>query len=75
MYLQAELQSQDGKSRPVRATGTAVAVAVALLELLVPASCAHTMLFLSGPATVGPGSIVGRDRSEALRSHFVRLQC
>lgn len=61
-----------GKKRTERCTGTAVAVAAGLLELLVPASSAHIMLFLSGAATTGPGAIVGTDRSEALRSHFVR---
>ena len=46
-------------------------VAVGLLEKSVTGSGARAMLFTGGPATCGPGMVVGRDRGEALRSHKV----
>ena len=72
ILLQAEQEDRAKDERPVRATGTAVALAVSMLELLLPAGGAHLLLFTSGPATVGQGTIVGQHRTEAIRSHRVR---
>ena len=59
--------------RPIRATGAALSVAVGLLENSLSGSGAQILVFTSGPGTLGPGQVVGRDQAEALRSHRVRL--
>lgn len=57
-------------TRPARCTGAAVAVALAVAEACGPQGCgARVVLFTGGPCTVGPGRVVGRPRTEALRSH------
>lgn len=52
-----------------RCTGVALSVAVGLLESSFPRQGARIMTFIGGPATVGPGQIVGRAKSESIRSH------
>ena len=56
-------------TRPFRATGVAVAVAQGLIAECHSAQGARVMVFTSGPCTMGPGSIVGRDMSETMRTH------
>jgi protein transport protein SEC23 len=55
--------------RPLRATGPAVAAAVTMLENTFPNTGAHIMVFMGGPATQGPGQIVGEELKETIRSH------
>eukprot|EP00945_MAST-04E_sp_MAST-4E-sp1_P002125 g2125.t1 len=55
--------------RPNRATGTAMSVAVGLLETAVPHSGARIMTFVGGPCTSGPGRIVATELTETMRSH------
>mmetsp|Transcript_1673 Transcript_1673/g.3733 ORF Transcript_1673/g.3733 Transcript_1673/m.3733 type:complete len:774 (+) Transcript_1673:53-2374(+) len=57
--------------RPARCTGTAIQVATALSgACLVPGSSAtRIMLFVGGPTTEGAGSVVSREKTEAIRSH------
>ncbi|GMF19510.1 unnamed protein product [Phytophthora lilii] len=55
--------------RPQRCTGVAMSVCVGLLEATFRGQGARIMMFVGGPPTVGPGSIVSRDRKEDIRSH------
>jgi len=55
--------------RPQRCTGVAMSLAVAMLETAYPYCGARTMLFTSGPCTIGPGQMVGTQLSEPMRSH------
>lgn len=56
-------------SRPARCTGTALSIAVSLMELLYKGCSGRIMLFVGGPATVGPGQVVVMDLAVAMRSH------
>lgn len=58
--------------RVQRCTGTAVSVAISLLEaaMPVPKQGSRVMLFIAGPPTVGAGAIVGRSKKESIRSHL-----
>ena len=55
--------------RPKRCTGVALAVAGALLECTYAGHGAHICLLVGGPATEGPGMIVGSKLEDELRSH------
>ena len=55
--------------RALRCTGTALGVAVGLLEATFPRKGARIMLFTSGPPTQGPGAITGDSLQEMMRSH------
>ncbi|KAI5478162.1 hypothetical protein MNV49_005426 [Pseudohyphozyma bogoriensis] len=55
--------------RSQRCTGTAMSVAVGLLETSFPNTGARIMLFAGGPATEGPGMVVGVELREPIRSH------
>ncbi|ODQ81012.1 hypothetical protein BABINDRAFT_160432 [Babjeviella inositovora NRRL Y-12698] len=55
--------------RPLRATGTALAVTTALVSGIFRDFCAHVMLFSGGPATYGPGTVVPPSKASTLRSH------
>jgi len=55
--------------RPLRATGAAVSVAVALLESAYRGFGGRIMTFLAGPCTQGPGQTVSDDLGESLRLH------
>uniref|UniRef100_A0A7S3E547 Protein transport protein SEC23 n=1 Tax=Chloropicon laureae TaxID=464258 RepID=A0A7S3E547_9CHLO len=57
--------------RASRCTGTALQVATALAgACLTPGgSATRIMLFVGGPATEGQGSVVQREKTEAIRSH------
>ena len=61
----------EADKRPARATGAAISIALSVLESCVPQSqCgARVLLFSSGPATIGPGMIVGRELKENIRAH------
>jgi protein transport protein SEC23 len=55
--------------RVQRCTGTALSVAIGLLESSVPRQGSRIMMFVSGPPTVGQGMIVNRPKVENIRSH------
>ena len=52
-----------------RATGSALSVATALLDIACPRRGGRVMLFTGGPCTHGPGAIVSRFKTQDLRSH------
>ena len=55
--------------RPNRATGSALSIATALLEIACHRRGGRIMLFTGGPCTHGPGAVVSRLKSRVLRSH------
>lgn len=55
--------------RPQRCTGTAMNVAVSILEASYPNSGSRVMLFAGGPCTRGPGEIVEPSLKVPIRSH------
>ena len=55
--------------RALRCTGVALSVAVGLLETSFQNTGARIMLFAGGPATDGPGMVVGPELREPIRSH------
>lgn len=55
--------------RSLRCTGVALSVAVGLLETSFQNSGGRIMLFAGGPATEGPGLVVGPELREPIRSH------
>lgn len=55
--------------RSLRCTGVALGVAVSLLESSFQNSGGRIMLFAGGPATEGPGMVVGPELREPIRSH------
>ncbi|KAI9842346.1 MAG: GTPase-activating protein S23 [Thelocarpon superellum] len=55
--------------RSLRCTGVALSVAVGLLETSFQNAGARIMLFAGGPATEGPGLVVGPELREPIRSH------
>ncbi|KAH3672718.1 hypothetical protein WICMUC_004124 [Wickerhamomyces mucosus] len=55
--------------RPLRATGSALSIAVNLLEGSFTGFGARILLFSAGPGTVAPGLVVGNELKEPIRSH------
>ncbi|KAA8568327.1 hypothetical protein EYC84_007363 [Monilinia fructicola] len=55
--------------RNLRCTGVALSVAVGLLETSFQNAGGRIMLFAGGPATEGPGLVVGPELREPIRSH------
>jgi protein transport protein SEC23 len=55
--------------RPLRCTGVALSVAIGLLESSFQNAGGRIMLFTGGPATEGPGMVVGPELREPIRSH------
>lgn len=55
--------------RPLRATGTAISVAVGLMEGYMVKTGSRVMVFTSGPTTIGPGIVVESDGSFSIRNH------
>lgn len=53
----------------MRATGAAVAAGAALLAECHATAGGRLLLLTGGPATLGPGRVVGLDRGDALRTH------
>jgi protein transport protein SEC23 len=56
--------------RVQRCSGTALAIAIGLLESSVPRNGSRVLLFTAGPPTIGNGAIVGRSKKENIRSHL-----
>ncbi|CED82394.1 protein transporter sec23 [Phaffia rhodozyma] len=67
--LQRDAWAVASDKRPLRSTGVALSVAVGLLETCFPNTGARVMLFAGGPATEGPGMVVGPELKEPIRSH------
>lgn len=55
--------------RAKRCTGLALNVATTILEAAFPNTGARIQVFAGGPATVGPGLVVGTELREPIRSH------
>ncbi|KAM5366533.1 hypothetical protein ACJZ2D_010501 [Fusarium nematophilum] len=55
--------------RNLRCTGVALSVAVGLMESSFQNAGGRIMLFAGGPATEGPGMVVGPELREPIRSH------
>jgi protein transport protein SEC23 len=55
--------------RAERCTGVALSVAIGLLETSFQNAGGRIMLFAGGPATEGPGLVVGPELREPIRSH------
>uniref|UniRef100_A0A8C7DEM7 Protein transport protein SEC23 n=1 Tax=Oncorhynchus kisutch TaxID=8019 RepID=A0A8C7DEM7_ONCKI len=54
--------------RPLRSLGSAMSIAVGLLECTFPNTGARIMTFIGGPATQGPGMVVGDELKAPIRS-------
>ncbi|XP_037098235.1 protein transport protein Sec23A isoform X1 [Syngnathus acus] len=54
--------------RPLRSLGVAMSIAVGLLECTFPNTGARIMTFIGGPATHGPGMVVGDELKTPIRS-------
>ncbi|MGH0179820.1 UNVERIFIED_CONTAM: hypothetical protein FKN15_015401 [Acipenser sinensis] len=54
--------------RPLRSLGVALSIAVGLLECTFPNTGARIMTFIGGPATQGPGMVVGDELKLPIRS-------
>eukprot|EP01111_Echinosteliopsis_oligospora_P012394 TRINITY_DN4230_c0_g1_i1.p1 TRINITY_DN4230_c0_g1~~TRINITY_DN4230_c0_g1_i1.p1 ORF type:complete len:767 (+),score=244.33 TRINITY_DN4230_c0_g1_i1:143-2443(+) len=66
--LQHDPRPLKSDRRPLRATGVALSSAISLLETTNAGTGARVMLFAGGPATDGPGIIVGDELKEPIRS-------
>lgn len=55
--------------RSLRCTGVALSVAIGLMESAFQNAGGRIMLFAGGPATEGPGMVVGPELREPIRSH------
>lgn len=55
--------------RPQRCNGTAMAVAIGLLEATHKQQSGRIMMFIGGPPTVGPGMVCSTDLKENIRAH------
>jgi len=55
-------------TRSLRATGTALAVAVTLLEVCYPNTGARIMMLIGGPCTHGPGMVINEELKNPIRS-------
>lgn len=55
--------------RAIRATGTALSIAVNLLETTYPNNGSRIMMFIGGPCTCGPGIIIDDELKNTIRSH------
>ncbi|KAJ1676691.1 GTPase-activating protein S23, partial [Spiromyces aspiralis] len=67
--LQRDPWPVSNDKRPLRCTGVSISVAVGLLEAAFPNHGGRIMLFCGGPATQGPGMVVGNELREPIRSH------
>lgn len=67
--LQKDPWPVSSDKRNLRCTGVALSVAVGLLESSFQNAGGRIMLFAGGPATEGPGLVVGPELREPIRSH------
>jgi len=68
--IQCDPWAVESGKRPLRCTGAALSVAASLLELGYSGVGCRILNFISGPCTVGDGTIVSTDMEERLRSHL-----
>jgi protein transport protein SEC23 len=66
--LQVDPWVVPGDERPHRATGSALSIAVSLLEAAVPGQGGRVLSFIGGPCTFGPGQVVGIKLEEMMRA-------
>ena len=67
--LQKDPWPYANDKRCLRCSGVALSVAVGLLETSFQNAGGRIMLFAGGPATEGPGLVVGPELREPIRSH------
>lgn len=67
--LQRDAWSVPADQRVARCTGVALQIALGLLESACPRQGSRVLLFVGGPPTIGPGMMVGRGKTETIRSH------
>ncbi|XP_063901865.1 protein transport protein Sec23A-like isoform X2 [Zophobas morio] len=72
--LQTDPWPVPPRHRPLRSTGSALSVAVGLLENAFPNTGACLMVFVGGACTQGPGMIVPTSLSEKTRAHHDMIQ-
>ncbi|KAI5287493.1 GTPase-activating protein S23 [Ascosphaera aggregata] len=68
-HLQKDPWPVANDKRSLRCTGSALSVAVGLMETAFQNAGGRIMLFTSGPATEGPGMVVSSTLREPMRSH------
>ncbi|KAI9885222.1 MAG: hypothetical protein M1823_002994 [Watsoniomyces obsoletus] len=67
--LQKDPWPTPNDKRSLRCSGVALSVAIGLLETAFQNAGGRIMLFAGGPATEGPGMVVGPELREPIRSH------
>ncbi|ODV91968.1 hypothetical protein CANCADRAFT_47375 [Tortispora caseinolytica NRRL Y-17796] len=67
--LQPDSWPVKGDHRALRCTGVAMNVAISFMETSFQDCPGHILLFAGGPATQGPGQVVGPELREPIRSH------
>lgn len=67
--LQKDPWPVSSERRNLRCTGVALSVAIGLMESSFQNAGGRVMLFAGGPATEGPGMVVGPELREPIRSH------
>lgn len=67
--LQKDPWPVSSERRNLRCTGVALSVAIGLMESSFQNAGGRIMLFAGGPATEGPGMVVGPELREPIRSH------
>lgn len=67
--LQKDPWPVSSERRNLRCTGVALGVAIGLMESSFQNAGGRIMLFAGGPATEGPGMVVGPELREPIRSH------
>ena len=67
--LSKDCWTYKSSERPQRATGTALSIAVNLLEYTSKNNSARIMMFVGGPPTVGGGAVVSGELKDPIRSH------
>eukprot|EP00051_Salpingoeca_urceolata_P027681 m.482747 g.482747 ORF g.482747 m.482747 type:complete len:780 (+) comp22653_c0_seq1:235-2574(+) len=67
--LQRDPWPVPGDKRPQRSTGTALSIAIGLLETTYPNTGARIMLFMGGPPTQGPGMVTTNELRDTIRTH------
>jgi len=66
--LSRDPRPHKSDERPLRCTGTALKIALSMLEFTIPLSAARVLVFSGGPATYGPGMVLGTPHKEQMRS-------
>lgn len=59
----------DAGMRPLRSTGTALSIAIGLLEATYPNTGGRIMVFAGGPPTHGPGIVTTNNLQNTIRTH------